>query len=80
MKGSLQAVSATFECKRCRRDMPPAEAAEENLEVDGETCCGGQILLLGDMLNVQGGADAAVTVRVRCAWQRFRELSPFLTP
>ena len=25
------------------------------------------------------GADAAVAVRVRCAWEKFRELSPFLT-
>ena len=34
---------------------------------------------LGDMLSVQGGVDTAVTIRVACAWQKLRELSPFLT-
>ena len=45
-----------------------AEVAEEILDVNGETYAAvDRFCYLGDMLNVQGGADAAVTVRVRCA-------------
>ena len=66
--------------------MPPAEVVEEGMEVVGETydvvdrfCYLGDICTVLVMLSVQGGADAAVTRRVGCAWQKFRELSPFLT-
>jgi hypothetical protein len=31
------------------------------------------------MLDADGGVDSAVTTRVRCAWNKFRELAPFLT-
>jgi hypothetical protein len=30
------------------------------------------------MLDADGGVDSAVTTRVRCAWDKFRELAPFL--
>jgi hypothetical protein len=31
------------------------------------------------MLDDDGGVDSVVTTRVRCAWNKFRELAPFLT-
>jgi hypothetical protein len=31
---------------------------------------------LGDMLDADGGVDSAVTTRVRCAWNKFKELAP----
>ena len=34
---------------------------------------------LGDMLSSGVGAGEASRVRVRCAWKKFRELSPILT-
>ena len=34
---------------------------------------------LGDMLNGEGGSDSAVITRVRCGWNKFRELSGILT-
>ena len=34
---------------------------------------------LGDMIGAGGGAEAASRARVRSAWCKFRELSPFLT-
>src|SRR4029077_5491230 len=37
-------------------------------------CC-----YLGDMISEAGGAGHASVVRVRCAWQKFRELAPILT-
>jgi hypothetical protein len=34
---------------------------------------------MGDMLDADGSVDSAVTTRVRCAWNKYRELRPFLT-
>ena len=46
---------------------------EGNLEMVDKFC------YLGDMIENCGGASAAVTVRVRCAWAKFRELMQVLT-
>ena len=74
VKGSLQAASATFECKMCRGDVPLAEVADQGMEVadqgmevDGETYSVVDSLCYhGDMLSADGGADAVVTLRVVC--------------
>ena len=34
---------------------------------------------LGDMISAGGGAELSSRMRVRCAWRKFRELSPILT-
>ena len=34
---------------------------------------------LGDMLSVEGDADAAVEARIRVGWIKFRQLVPLLT-
>jgi len=34
---------------------------------------------LGDMLSVDGDADAAVQARIRTGWNKFRQLAPLLT-
>jgi len=34
---------------------------------------------LGDMLSVDGDADAAVEARIRIGWNKFRQLIPLLT-
>ena len=34
---------------------------------------------LGDMLSAGGGCEMAVTIRVKPAWKKFRELLPVLT-
>ena len=44
--------------------------------------CDNQLQLqyyLGDMLSVDGGADAAVEARIRIGWNKFRQLVPLLT-
>ena len=33
---------------------------------------------LGDMLSVEGDADAAVEARIRVGWNKFRQLIPLL--
>jgi len=44
-----------------------------NLEVVDKFC------YLGDMLSVNGDADAAVEARIRIGWNKFKQLVPFLT-
>ena len=34
---------------------------------------------LGDMLSVDGDADAAVETRIRIGWKKFRQFFPLLT-
>jgi len=47
--------------------------ASANLEVVDKFC------YLGDMLCVDGDADAAVEARIRIGWNKFRQLVPLLT-
>jgi len=47
--------------------------ASENLEVVDKFC------YLGDMLSVDGDADAAVEARIRIGGNKFRQLVPLLT-
>ena len=83
IKGSLQAASITFVCKRCSNKV--IEATMVGIG-DGVDIGNGDVLekvgkfcYLGDMINADGGADSAVVARIRCAWKKFRELSPLLT-
>ena len=39
----------------------------------------GQVCYLGDMIDSVGGAEDASSMRVKCAWGKFRELSSILT-
>ena len=48
------------------------------LETDVEFECVDRFCYLGDMIGAGGGAELASTVRVRCAWGKFWELSGFL--
>jgi len=47
--------------------------ASANLEVEDKFC------YLGDMLSVDGDADAAMEARIRIGWNKFRQLVPLLT-
>jgi len=47
--------------------------ASANLEVVDKFC------YLGDILSVDGDADAAVEARIRIGWNKFRQLVPLLT-
>ena len=71
VKASLQAASAAFICKKCQGETSPSIMAAEGLVVGREKCdIVDSFCYLGDMLSMEGDADAAVTVRVRCAFQQ----------
>jgi len=50
-----------------------ALAASAKLELVDQFC------YLGDMLSVDGDADAAADARIRIGWNKFRQLVPLLT-
>jgi hypothetical protein len=83
VKGQLQKVTETFECKQCSRGVAEVDsiALSKGMDIGN-----GDVLeytkkfcYLGDMVSADGDADSAVVARVRNAWKKFRELSPILT-
>jgi len=83
VKGSLRNASQLFICRCCKADSPITDGLSTGLHLD----IGNGISLekvdklcyLGDMLDVDGGCDSAVTTRIRSAWIKFREYLPILT-
>ena len=70
---------ANFQCPACvnpaSTDIPRAEPLQvegQEIELVNSFC------YLGDMLSCDGGCDAAVRMRVACAWSRWRELAGLL--
>jgi len=79
IKGSMYKVMRSFICRGCSNTVISAGhtsvdiGASANLEVVDKFC------YLGDMLIVDGDADAAVEARIRIGWNKFRQLVPLLT-
>ena len=53
--------------------------AERGCEANVELECVPKFCYLGDTLGAGGGVEEAARARVRCAWAKFKELSPILT-
>jgi len=72
-------VMRSFICRGCSNPVISTGhtsvdiGANANLEVLDKFC------YLGDMLSVDGDADAAVQSRIRIGWNKFRQLVPLLT-
>ena len=83
VKGSLEKVCSTFVCNKCLNGIQCAQtdSNEERFMVDGELSLEkvNRFCYLGEMLSQDGDVNAAVVARIRCAWKKFRELSPILT-
>ena len=84
VKGRLKADS-NYQCLKCQvKGKTTIEAGvgkKENLLLWSDTSvdCVEEFCYLGDMLSSGGGAGEASRMRIRCAWKKFRELSPILT-
>ena len=79
MKGQLKDASS-FECIKCKNAVVvTARKNSVQLEQDVALDCVEVFCYLGDMIEAGGGAGEASRVRVRCAFKKFRELSPILT-
>ena len=75
IKGSMYKVMRSFICRGCSNPVSVSTdiGASANLEVEDKFC------YLGDMLSVDGDADAAVEAKIRTGWNKFRQLVPLLT-
>ena len=72
---------ADFRCRRCL-DGDSAQVvltSEVELEPGVKVECVSKFCYLGDTLGSGGGVVEAARARVRCAWAKFKELSPILT-
>ena len=72
---------ADFKCKRCLDgdSDPVGLLSEVELEPGVKVECVSKFCYLGDTLGSGGGVVEAARARVRCAWAKFKELSPILT-
>lgn len=79
VKGRLKADSS-YKCATCLSGGPVKMSVKElTVGTDGKLECVERFCYLGDMISAGGGAEDAARARVRCAWNKFRELSPILT-
>lgn len=78
LTGSLNVVG--FRCKSCVAGGEQKEIRKVvEIDCEGKVECVDKFSYLGDMIGAGGGAVDASRTRVRCAWAKFRELSPILT-
>jgi len=79
IKSSMYEMMKSFICRGCSNPVISTSHTSvdigdsANLEVVDKFCH------LGDMLRVDGDADAAVEARIRIGWNKFRQLVPLLT-
>ena len=71
IKRATARLAMHFVCLKCKRIMKGMMDLIKKLCDEVETVNG--FCYLGDKLNASGGCEAAVTVRVRIGWVRFRE-------
>jgi len=82
LRGALK-EDIRFQCAKCTGKI----TSKEQPTMDGKTVLEqgvefdqvDKFCYLGDMIEAGGGAEDAVRTRVRCAWNKFRELCPILT-
>src|SRR5277367_2624260 len=80
VQGKL-AEDAAFRCVKCEKGEPAwcVKSAEINLSDDSKIELVNKFCYLGDMIGSGGVAKEASRCRVRCAWNKFRELQRILT-
>jgi len=72
IKGSLLKVMKSFICRGCL--YPVASTGHTNVDIGVSANLEMPFCYLGDMLSVDGDADAAVEARIRTGWNKFRQL------
>jgi len=79
IKGSMYKVMKTFICKGCMNAVSSTGCSSVDIGVNANLELVDQFCYFGDMLSVDGGADAAVENRIRIGWNKFRQLVALLT-
>ena len=79
IKGSMYKVMKTFICRGCVIPVIGTGCTSVDIGANADLELVDQFCYLGDMLSVDGDADAAVENRIQIGWNKFRQLVPLLT-
>jgi len=79
IKGSMYKVMRSFSCRGCSNPVIRAGCTSVDIEASANLEVVDKFCYLGDMLSVDGDADAAVEAGIRIGWNKFRQLVPLLT-
>jgi len=69
----------SFICRGCLNLVTSAGRTNVDIVASAKLELVDKFCYLGDMLSVDGDADAAVEARIRISWNKFRQLVPLLT-
>jgi len=82
VKGKISSNDG-LQCPKCSDQVRSKDSEHEKrslvMDTGVEFECVDRFCYLGDMIGAGGGAELASRMRVRCAWNKFRELSPIVT-
>ena len=72
IKGSMSKVAKSFICRGCLNPVTSAVRTSVDIGASAELELLDKFCYLGDMLSVDGDADAAVEARIRIGWNTIR--------
>ena len=75
----MSKVAKSFICTGCLNPVTSAGRTSVDIGASGKLELVDKFCYLGDMLSVDGDADAAVEARIRIGWNKFRQLVLLLT-
>jgi len=78
IKGSMYKVMKSFICTGCSNPVITTGRSSVDIGASANLEVVDKFSYLGDMLSVDGDADAAIEVRNRFGWNKFRQLVPVL--
>jgi len=79
IKGRMYKMMRSFICRGCSNPVISTGHTSADIEASANLEVVDKFCYLGDMLSVDGNADAAVEARIRIGWNKFRQLVPLLT-
>ena len=75
----MSKVAKSFICRGCLNPITSAGRTGVDIGASAKLELLDKFCYLGDMLSVEGDADAAVEARIRIGWNKLRQLVPLLT-
>ena len=75
----MSKVAKSFICTGCLNPVTSAGRTSVDIGASAKLELVDKFCYLGNMLSVDGDADAAVEARIRIDWNKFRQLVPLLT-
>jgi len=75
----MSKVMKSVICRSCLNPVTSTDRTYVDTGADAHLELVDKFCYLGDMLSVDGDADAAVGARIRIGWSQFRQLVPLLT-